>query len=222
MASRSKQFWECVRKFSDFGSYNRSLERWRHARKIWPCSCRRKGSRNYFKDRSFYCMAHYWIWNSPELAVTDKLRDLLCTGSFCLWKTVSVTANFDHFWHPVVLFYFWYRIKRPSKLEISDLLHEKITENEFDGSFYSCYNYCNDNSLLYHVGILSWKENDFRRSYWYGVQTKKGNNWKTPDVFNPYPWIFGTITECVFWKKIQNHRWWRHSWDLENKNYTYR
>ena len=39
---------------------------------------------------------------------------------------------------------------------------------------------------------------------------------------NPYPWIFGTITERVFWKKIQNHRWWRHSWDLENKNYMCR
>ena len=31
--------------------------------------------------------------------------------------------------------------------------------------------------------------------------------------FNPYPWIFETITKRVFWKKIQNYRWWRHSWD---------
>ena len=30
--------------------------------------------------------------------------------------------------------------------------------------------------------------------------------------------VFGTITERVSWKKIQNHRWWRHSWDLENEN----
>ena len=37
-------------------------------------------------------------------------------------------------------------------------------------------------------------------------------------LLNPYPWIFGTITERVFWKKIQNTRWWHHSWDLENKN----
>ena len=38
--------------------------------------------------------------------------------------------------------------------------------------------------------------------------------WKLEFQFqpiNPYPWIFGTITEHVFWKKIQNHRWWRHS-----------
>ena len=30
--------------------------------------------------------------------------------------------------------------------------------------------------------------------------------------------FFGTITERDFWKKIQNHRWWRHSWGLENEN----
>ena len=41
-------------------------------------------------------------------------------------------------------------------------------------------------------------------------------------ILNPYPWIFGTITERVFWKKIQNHRWWRHIWDLGNKNYICR
>ena len=33
---------------------------------------------------------------------------------------------------------------------------------------------------------------------------------KSPAVrfhFNPYPMFFGTITERVFWKKIQIHRW---------------
>ena len=39
---------------------------------------------------------------------------------------------------------------------------------------------------------------------------------------NPYPRFFGTITERVFWKKIQNHRWWHHSWDLGNENYMSR
>ena len=48
------------------------------------------------------------------------------------------------------------------------------------------------------------------------------NCWNRILFFNPYPWIFGTITERVFWKKIQNHRWWRHSWDLENKIYMCR
>ena len=41
-------------------------------------------------------------------------------------------------------------------------------------------------------------------------------------MFNPYPGFFGTINERVLWKKIQIHHWWRHSWDLENKNYMYR
>ena len=26
-------------------------------------------------------------------------------------------------------------------------------------------------------------------------------------IFNPYPRFFGTITERVFWKKIQIHHW---------------
>ena len=26
-------------------------------------------------------------------------------------------------------------------------------------------------------------------------------------IFNPYPGFFGTITERVFWKKIQIHHW---------------
>ena len=42
------------------------------------------------------------------------------------------------------------------------------------------------------------------------------------NAFNPYPWIFGTNTERVFWKKNHNHRRWRHSWDLEDQNYMYR
>ena len=41
-------------------------------------------------------------------------------------------------------------------------------------------------------------------------------------AFNPYPWIFGTVTERVFWKKIQIHHWWRHSWDFDNENYMCR
>ena len=88
MASRSKQFWECVRKFSDFGSYNRSLERWRHARKIWPCSCRRKGSRNSFKDRPFYSTGHYRLWLITRFEIAQNR----------LWRISCVTCYVrDHF-----------------------------------------------------------------------------------------------------------------------------
>ena len=57
--------------------------------------------------------------------------------------------------------------------------------------------------------LLVSKNTEFR-----GIQTafEVSENWR---VFcltvNPYPWIFGTITERIFWKKIQNGRWWRHS-----------
>ena len=43
--------------------------------------------------------------------------------------------------------------------------------------------------------------------YSYFTTNNQNPSWSV----NPYPWIFGTLTERHSWKKIQNHHWWHHS-----------
>ena len=56
--------------------------------------------------------------------------------------------------------------------------------------------------------------------FWYNSNNKSKLFWTFELIFtfNPYPWIFETITESAFWNiKNQKRSFWRYSLDRENK-----
>ena len=113
-------------------------------------------------------------------------------------------------------FYFFSPIDVRGSLEKVNLIYDLRTnpwgyQNYTDIFFYDYFfcKKCNPNRLperfeyRYYRNRLSWYDS-------------------LVGDFNPYPVFFGTITESDLWKKIQNHLWWRHSWDLGNENYMCR
>ena len=71
--------------------------------------------------------------------------------------------------------------------------------------FISIINFFRFKSSLHHHWLI------FKWIFW-DLYMSNSNFYESYDI-HPYPWFFGTITERVFCKKIQNHCWWRHSWD---------
>ena len=146
-----------------------------------------------------------WRWPYAKSFMWEK----------CLFNTHSYDMNWTYKWHKFLLFKNSHEslfirhihVRRFQKHSLSWKIWSN-TKNE------NMINYKNEN-MIFNIGnteMVSETPIAPRRS------PLKFCPW---NVLITYLWIFEIISERIIWK-IQNHRWWRHNWDLENENYMCR